>query len=100
MDDDPLPEEHQDPSEKLFPTNKDKDLDTAPQVESDPESTRESHFFILVDNLSSLGIADSVLRLGTHMLFIALALLVVWVMRAYYLQTQMPETPQQAAQAA
>jgi hypothetical protein len=55
---------------------------------------------MLVENLSHLGIADSVLRLGTHLLFIALALLVVWVMRGYYLQVQMPETPQGAAQAA
>jgi hypothetical protein len=34
------------------------------------------------------------------MLFIALALLVVWVMRAYYLRSQVPETSQPAAQAA
>ena len=100
MDDDSLPEELQDPSEELFPTNEDKNLDTAPQVEPESESTQESRFFMLVENLSQLGIADSVLRLGTHMLFIALALLVVWAMRVYYLNIQMPETPQQAAQAA
>ncbi|UCF27589.1 MAG: M23 family metallopeptidase [Chloroflexota bacterium] len=100
MDDDTLPEELQDPSEELFPTNEDRNLDTAPQVEPESESTQESRFFMLVENLSQLGIADSVLRLGTHMLFIALALLVVWAMRVYYLNIQMPETPQQAAQAA
>ena len=98
MNNDPLPEELQEPSEELFPTNEYDDLDTAPQVEPESDSTQESRFFMLVDNLSRLGIADSVLRLGTHMLFIALALLVVWVMRVYYLQVQMPETPRQAAQ--
>ena len=100
MQDDQLPEELQDPSAELFPTNEDKDLDAAPQVEPDKESTRESRLFLILESLSRLGIADSVLRIGTHMLFIALALLVVWVMRVYYLSAQEPEPPQQAAQAA
>ena len=100
MQDDQLPEELQEPSAELFPTNGDKDLATAPQVEPETESTRESRLFLILGSLSRLGIADSVLRIGTHMLFIALALLVVWVMRAYYLRTPEPEPPQQAAQAA
>ncbi len=100
MQDDQLPEELQDPSAELFPTNEDKDLDAAPQVEPDTESTRESRLFLILGSLSRPGIADSVLRIGTHMLFIALALLVVWVMRVYYLRAQEPEPPQQAAQAA
>jgi LysM repeat protein len=100
MQDDQLPEELQEPSADLFPTNEDVDLATAPQVEPETESTRESRLFLILGSLSRLGIADSVLRIGTHMLFIALALLVVWVMRAYYLRAPEPETPQQAAQAA
>jgi len=100
MQDDQLPEELQESSEELFPTNEDKDLDTAPQVEPETESTRESRFSLILGSLSRLGIADSVLRIGTHMLFIALALLVVWVMRAYYLRASEQELPQQAAQAA
>lgn len=100
MQDDQLPEELQESSEELFPTNEDKDLDTAPQVEPETESTRESRLFLILGSLSRLGIADSVLRIGTHMLFIALALLVVWVMRAYYLRAPEQELPQQAAQAA
>ena len=100
MQDDQLPEELQESSEELFPTNEDKDLDTAPQVEPETESTRESRLFLILGSLSRLGIADSVLRIGTHMLVIALALLVVWVMRAYYLRAPEQELPQQAAQAA
>ena len=100
MQDDQLPEELQDPSEELFPTNANHDLDTAPQVEPEAESTRESRFFMILGVLSRFGFADSVLRIGTHLLFIALALLVVWVMRAYYLRVQEPDTPQQSAQAA
>jgi murein DD-endopeptidase MepM/ murein hydrolase activator NlpD len=55
---------------------------------------------MILGGLSRLGIADSVLRIGTHILFIALALLVVWVMRAYYLRSQEPEPAPPAAQAA
>ncbi len=82
MQDDQLPEELQEPSAELFPTNGDKDLATAPQVEPETESTRESRLFLILGSLSRLGIADSILRIGTHMLFIALTLLVVWVRRA------------------
>ncbi len=100
MPDDQLPKELQEPSAELFPTNGEKDLAAAPQVEPETGSTRESRLFLILGSLSRLGIADSVLRIGTHMLFIALALLVVWVMRAYYLRAPEPEPPQQAAQAA
>ncbi|MEE9188343.1 MAG: M23 family metallopeptidase [Anaerolineales bacterium] len=100
MQDDQLPEELQEPSAELFPTNEDKDSAAATQVEPEKESTRESRLFLILGSLSRLGIADSVLRIGTHMLFIALALLVVWVMQAYYLRAPESEPPQQAAQAA
>lgn len=100
MQDDQLPEELQDNSEELFPTEADSDFDAAPQAKPGSGSTRESRLFLLLGSLSRLGFADSILRIGTHMLFIALALLVVWVMRAYYLQAQVPDTPQNAAQAA
>jgi len=100
MQDDQLPEELQDLSEELFPTNEENDSDAAPPVEPERDSTRESRLFLILGSFSRLGIADSVLRIGTHMLFIALALLVVWLMRAYYLQTQEPDTPQQAVLAA
>ncbi len=100
MQDEQLPEELQDPSEELFPTEANSDLDAALQTEPKEGSSRESRLLLLFGSLSRLGVADSVLRIGTHMLFIALALLVVWVMRTYYLRAQVPETPQKAAQAA
>ncbi len=100
MQDDQLPEELQDPSAELFPTNENNELEAAPEVEPETESTRESRLFLILGSLSRIGIADSILRVGTHMLFIALALLVVWVMRAFYLNANEPEIPQQAAQAA
>ena len=88
MQDEQLPEELQDSSEELFPTEADSDPDAAPQTEPESGSSRESRLLLLFGSLSRLGIADSVLRIGTHMLFIALALLVVWVMQAYYLGAQ------------
>ena len=100
MQDEKLPEELQDPSQELLTTIEEDDLDAAPPEEPKIESSRESRLFLILGGLSRLGIADSVLRIGTHLLFIALALLVVWVMRAYYLRSQEPEPPQPAAQAA
>jgi len=100
MQDEKLPPELQDPSEELFPTRGKDDLAAAPREEPEAESSQESRLFLILGGLSRLGIADSVLRIGTHMLFIALALLVVWVIRAYYLRSQVPETSQPAAQAA
>jgi hypothetical protein len=100
MQDEKLPEELQDSSEELLTTIEKDDLDAALLEEPKTESSRESRLFLILGGLSRLGIADSVLRIGTHLLFIALALLVVWVMRAYYLSSQEPESPQPAAQAA
>lgn len=100
MQDEQLPDELQDSSQELFPTELSGNLDTAPQKKPENGSSGESRLLLLFGSLSRLGIADSVLRIGTHMLFIALALLVVWVMRAYYLRAQVPEAPPEAAQAA
>ncbi len=100
MQDEQLPEELQESSAELFPTNEDNKLEAAPDVELETKSTRESRLFLILGGLSRIGIADSILRIGTHMLFIALALLVVWVMRAFYLDSQEPDISQQAAQAA
>ena len=100
MQDEQLPEELQDPSEELFPTEANSDPDAAPKTEPESGSSRESRLLLMFGSLSRLGIADSVLRIGTHMLFIALALLVVWVMRAYYLGAQVPDTPEKAVLAA
>ena len=100
MQDKKLPPDLQDSSEEVFPTRDNADRGAAPQEEPQVEASRESRLSMILGGLSRLGIADSVLRIGTHMLFIALALLVVWVMRAYYLRSLDPEPTSPAAQAA
>lgn len=100
MQDEELPQELPDSPEEPLSTSEEFDLEAAPREEPQAETSRESRILLILRGLSGLGIADPVLRIGTHMLFIALALLVVWVMRAYYLRSQTPETQQVAAQAA
>jgi len=60
MQDEQLPEELQDPSEELFPTEANSDPDAAPQTEPESGSSRESRLLLLFGSLSRLGIADSV----------------------------------------
>ena len=57
---------------------------------------RESRVLSLLEKLSQTELAEPILRAGTHVLSIELVLLVVWVMRHFYLQTQETE-PQSAA---
>jgi murein DD-endopeptidase MepM/ murein hydrolase activator NlpD len=64
------------------------------------ETGSESRILILWERLSQLGLAESALRLGTHLLSLSLVLLVVWVMREFYLRAQTTETPREAAKAA
>jgi hypothetical protein len=54
----------------------------------------------LWEGLNRLDVAETALRIGTHMLSIALVLLVVWVMREFYFRAQVQETPRSAAFAA
>lgn len=100
MQDETPPPELQDSSGELFPTVENNQPAAASREESQPESPRQSRFSTILGGLSRLGIADSVLRIGTHLLFIALALLVVWVMASFYLGSQESESEQPAAQAA
>ena len=100
MQDEAPPKEPQDSSEELFPTGEKDPQTAAPREESQGDTSQESRFSTILGGLSRLGIADSVLRIGTHLLFIALALLVVWVMGSFYLRSQEPEPEQAAAQAA
>lgn len=76
--------------------NSSSDLNTA----STAESAGESRVLFLWQRLSQLELADSSLRMGTHLLSIALVLLVVWVMREFYLRAQVVEPPLEAAFAA
>jgi murein DD-endopeptidase MepM/ murein hydrolase activator NlpD len=100
MQDDQLPEELQELPREPSRSKLDNDSDAAQPAEPKEGSSRESRLLFLSGSLSRLGFADSVLRIGTHMLFIALALLVVWVMQTYYLRSQVLDPSQKAAQAA
>lgn len=70
------------------------------ETASPTETARESRILLYRERLSVMGQADSVLRLRTHMFSIALVILVVWVMREFYLRAQVIETPPEAALAA
>jgi LysM repeat protein len=72
------------------------DEDTA----STANPARESRIFLFWTRLAHLGLADPMVRIGTHMLSIALALLVVWVMREFYLRAQTEERVSEGALAA
>ena len=65
-----------------------------------PESGGESRLLILWEKLSHIGLGESVLRVGTHLLSIAFILMAVWVMREFYLRFQMVDSPKEAAIAA
>lgn len=95
-----LPEGQSEPEDLPFWSNSDQGSRTASPGELSPSSARESRIFSILKDLSHLGIADSALRIGTHMLSIALVLLVVWVMREYILKPQPSPTSRTAAQAA
>lgn len=71
-----------------------------PDAASNVEIAQESRILILWEHLSQMGLAESTLRLGTHMLSLSLVLLVVWVMREFYLRAQTGEPPREAAKAA
>ena len=61
-----------------------------------------SRLFRIWEGLSRAGFGDTVFRTGTHLLSIALVLIVVWGLRAFYLYVQQAEseTPREAALAA
>ncbi|HEX6302930.1 MAG TPA: M23 family metallopeptidase [Anaerolineales bacterium] len=71
-----------------------------PDAASYAEIAQESRILILWERLSQMGLAESTLRLGTHMLSLSLVLLVVWVMREFYVRAQTSEAPREAAKAA
>ena len=73
MQDDQLPEELPDFSSEQPRTKPTNDLNAAHPAEPEHGSNRESRILLLMARLSRLGMADSILRVGTHMLFIALA---------------------------
>jgi murein DD-endopeptidase MepM/ murein hydrolase activator NlpD len=64
------------------------------------KNASESRVLSFLEGLNRLDLAETALRVGTHMLSIALVLLVVWVMREFYFKAQMEQPPRSAAFAA
>jgi len=64
------------------------------------EAEKKSRLIMLWEGLTQAGLADSAVRLGTHILLVALVLVVAWVMRAFYFQKQAASQPEEAAMAA
>ncbi len=60
----------------------------------------ENRLLTLWEGLSQAGLADTALRIGTHTLLIALILLVAWIMREFYRDSQEQSPGSQAALAA
>jgi murein DD-endopeptidase MepM/ murein hydrolase activator NlpD len=63
----------------------------APPIESEIEPENDQapgRFTLFWERLSSFGLAEQAVRLGTHALFLILVLVVVWAMRSFYLQAQ------------
>jgi hypothetical protein len=61
---------------------------------------KENRLLLIWEGLSRTGLGETVFRLGTHVLSIALVLMVVWAMRAFYLRAQETNTPDKAVLAA
>lgn len=62
----------------------------APGQVEDPlgEEGNDSRLLLLWESLRRAGLGDKVLRLGTHILSIAMVLLVIWTMRIFYRHAQ------------
>ena len=100
MQADQLPEELSSTTGEQTRNNSIGDPIAASAADTATEPAGESRVLFLLERLSHLGLADSALRIGTHMLSIAAVLLVVWLMREFYLHTQTNNVPRQAVLAA
>jgi hypothetical protein len=96
MQDDPLPDSSLETPGEGAGDNSIDSFDTAPKA----KNARESRVLLLWEELGQRQMGDPFMRIGTHMLSIALVLLVVWVMREFYLRAQVDEQPSQPVQAA
>ena len=76
----------------------DGDLST-PVIEPD-QPERNNRILSAWEAISHTGLADTVLRLGTHVLLIALILLFAWGLREFYLLAEVVELPNSSAIAA
>jgi murein DD-endopeptidase MepM/ murein hydrolase activator NlpD len=72
-------------------------LQESPPAESKP---LKNPLIDIWENISRAGLAETVLRLGTHALLLASILVVAWGMRELYLRAQVINPPEEAALAA
>lgn len=64
------------------------------------EEVKENRLMLLWESLSRAGLGEMVSRFGTHLLLLALAVAVIWAMRAFYLYTQKDPEPSPEASVA
>jgi len=71
-----------------------------PQITGVPDPERKSRLLVIWEELSHAGLADTAMRLGTHILLIALILATAWIMRQFYQTVPAEQGTGGAAQAA
>ena len=54
----------------------------------DSPDVQENHSLNILQIITQAGMADTAIRLGTHVLLVALILVIAWGMRQFYIQTQ------------
>jgi hypothetical protein len=57
------------------------------------EEVKENRFMLFWESLSRAGLGETVSRIGTNLLLVALALVVIWTMRAFYLYARNSPKP-------
>ena len=64
------------------------------------EEVKENRLMLFWESLFRAGLGDTVSRIGTNLLLVALALVVIWGMRAFYIYTRKSPEPTPMASAA
>lgn len=92
----------EDPYLEGDPVAKDVPLPPVRVDQQDPEIGASQHSGLMAawDRLTQIGVAELALRLGTHILLLALILIVAWAMRAFYRLGEVENLRRQAALAA
>jgi murein DD-endopeptidase MepM/ murein hydrolase activator NlpD len=70
---------------------------TSSGANSGGDQSQENWILATWEGLSRAGLGETVLRAGTHLLSIALVVIVIWAMRSFYLYLQKMETASQVA---
>jgi hypothetical protein len=69
-----------------------------PGTSSRGKVAKESQFYLIWDSLSRAGLGETVFRIGTQVFSVALVLVVIWGLRAFYMMVQdTPDGEQQSS---